>query len=50
MPLRYYLIVIRSILLKGSGLDVIMPQVIALIIFAVVIMGAAALRFKKRLD
>lgn len=50
MPMRYYLVIIRSLLLKGVGLEVIWPEVIALAIFGVVIMGAAALRFKKRLD
>jgi ABC-2 type transport system permease protein len=50
VPLRYYLVIIRSLLLKGVGLNMILDQVIALIIFAVVIMGAAAMRFRKRLD
>jgi len=50
MPMRYYLVIIRALLLKGVGLEVIWPEVVALIIFAVVIMGAAMLRFKKRLD
>lgn len=50
MPLRYYLSIIRVLLLKGVGLSVIMPDLIALTIFGVFIMGAAALRFRKRLD
>ncbi len=50
MPMRYYLVIVRSLLLKGVGLEVLWPEVLALIIFGVVIMGAAALRFKKRLD
>jgi ABC-2 type transport system permease protein len=50
MPLRYYLVIIRSLLLKGVGLDVVQDQVIAMTVFAVLIMGAAALRFRKRLD
>jgi len=50
VPLRYYLVIIRSLLLKGVGLNMILDQVVALIIFAVVIMGAAAMRFRKRLD
>ena len=48
MPLRYYLSIIRVLLLKGVGLESILPDVIALTIFGVVIMGAAALRFRKR--
>jgi len=50
VPLRYYLVIIRALLLKGVGIDMIYDQVIALAIFATVIMGAAALRFRKRLD
>ena len=50
IPLRYYLVVIRSLLLKGVGFEAIQREVIALAIFGTVIMGAAALRFRKRLD
>lgn len=50
VPLRYYLIIIRALLLKGVGLPALQNEVIALTIFAVVIMGVAALRFRKRLD
>ncbi len=50
VPLRYYLIIIRALLLKGVGLPALQNEVIALAIFAVVIMGVAALRFRKRLD
>lgn len=50
MPLRYYLSIIRILLLKGVGLESILPDVLALTIFGILIMGAAALRFKKRLD
>jgi len=50
IPLRYYLVVIRSLLLKGVGIEAIQREVIALAIFGIVIMTAAALRFRKRLD
>jgi len=50
MPLRYYLVIIRSLLLKGVGLEMIQTDVIAMTLFAVGIMAAAALRFRKRLD
>lgn len=50
IPLRYYLIIARSIILKGAGLEAIQPEFIALIIFAVIILTAAATRFHKRLD
>jgi ABC-2 type transport system permease protein len=50
IPLRYYLIIIRSILLKGVGAESITIEIIALAIYASVMMGIAALRFRKRLD
>jgi len=50
MPLRYYLAIIRSLLLKGVGLEMIQTDVLAMTLFAVGIMTAAALRFRKRLD
>lgn len=50
MPLRYYLVIIRSTMLKGVGFEAIQSEVLALAVFGVVIMGAAAARFRKRLD
>lgn len=50
IPLRYFLICARGIVLKGVGVDALWPEIRALIIFGVVIMGAAALRFQKSLD
>ncbi len=50
IPLRYYLIIIRSILLKGVGASALTGEIIALAIFAAVVLTAAALRFRKRLD
>lgn len=50
MPLRYYLVIIRSILLKGVGAWAIMDNIIALAIFGTLLMTVAALRFRKRLD
>jgi ABC-2 type transport system permease protein len=50
IPLRYYLVIIRTLLLKGVGVSALQNEIAALIIFAVVIMGAASMRFHKRLD
>ena len=50
VPLRYYIIALRSLMLKGAGLATIQNQVIPLAVFGVVIMGAAAQRFHKTLD
>lgn len=50
IPLRYYLVIIRSLLVKGVGFSALEGQTLALGLFALVIMGAAARRFRKRLD
>ncbi len=50
IPLRYYIIALRSLMLKGAGLATIQNQLIPLAVFGVVIMGAAAQRFHKTLD
>ncbi len=50
IPLRYFLVIIRSLLLKGVGVEALWNEIFALALFAVIIMGAAALRFRKRLD
>ncbi len=50
IPLRYFLIIARSILLKGVGIEAIAGEIAALAVFGALIMGAAARRFRKRLD
>ena len=50
VPFRYMLTIIRGIILKGVGLRVLLPQVIALLVFGVGIMLLAATRFRKRLE
>jgi ABC-2 type transport system permease protein len=50
IPLRYFIIISRGIVLKGVGPQALWPEIIALCIFAVAIMGAAAIRFRKSLD
>ena len=50
IPLRYFLIVARSIVLKGVGADALWPEIRALAIFSVLIMGLAVWRFRKTLD
>jgi ABC-2 type transport system permease protein len=49
-PLRYYLVIIRSLMLKGVGASAFKVDLIALAVFGVVIMTLAAVRFRKRLD
>ena len=50
VPMRYFLVIIRSVLLKATGLAAIKNEVIALAVFATAIMSLAVLRFRKRLD
>jgi len=50
VPLRYFLIIVRAILIKGVGLAAVTHEVLALIVFGFVVMGIAVLRFRKRLD
>jgi ABC-2 type transport system permease protein len=50
LPLTYFVYILRSIVIKGVGLNMIMPQVIALTIFAILLLGLAARRFQKTLD
>jgi ABC-2 type transport system permease protein len=38
------------VFLKGSGIDVLWPQVAALAVFGVLILTLSAARFNKRLD
>lgn len=50
IPLRYFLIIVRGIIIKGVGIEALWREVLALAIMGVVVMAAAAVRFKKRLD
>jgi ABC-2 type transport system permease protein len=50
IPLRYMLIIIRGIILKGVGLNVLADQVGALLLFGAIILIFAATRFRKRLE
>jgi ABC-2 type transport system permease protein len=48
-PLRYFLVVIRGIFLKGVGLDVLWPQMLALAVMGILTLWLAAKRFHKTL-
>jgi ABC-2 type transport system permease protein len=50
IPLTYYLNIIRALLLKGVGVAAIQKDILILLCFGVVLIGAASLRFRKRLD
>ena len=48
VPERYFLVVLRGIVLKGSSLAVHAPQMGALAIYAAVFMVLASVRLAKR--
>ena len=49
-PLTYFIIILRSLVIKGAGLELLLPQTFVLIGFSVVLLTLAALRFRKSLD
>lgn len=48
-PLRYFLVIIRGIFLKGNGFDILWPQMLALAILGAAVFAYSSLRFSKRL-
>ncbi|MDD2389142.1 MAG: ABC transporter permease [Desulfobacterales bacterium] len=48
-PLRYFLVIVRGIFLKGVGLGVLWPQMAALAVMGMVILWLASKRFQKTL-
>ncbi len=46
-PAKYYLVILRSIILKGVGLSAFWPQIIFLLIFFGVMLGISARKFRK---
>jgi ABC-2 type transport system permease protein len=50
IPLRYYAEILRGVFLRGSGLEVLWPEAVMLLAMGAIIMTAASLRFRKRLD
>ncbi len=49
-PLRYFLIIIRGIFLRGNGFEVLWPQMLALAIIGATVFTFSSLRFRKRLE
>lgn len=48
-PLRYFLVIIRGIFLKGVGPEILWPQMVALLIMGLATLWLASSRFKKTL-
>lgn len=49
VPLRYFLVIVRGIFMKGSGLNELWDELIALLVFGIVIFAISSLRFKRKL-
>ena len=49
-PLRYFLVVIRAVFLKGVGLAVLWPEFLAVAVLGGAMLMMSVLRFQKTLD
>lgn len=49
-PLRYFFVIITGIFLKGTGLGILWPQMLALGIIGIIILAISIFRFRKRLE
>lgn len=50
IPLRYFITIVRGIVLKGIGLENLYTEFAALLIFGIVILALSSLRFNKKLE
>ena len=49
-PLTYIMVILRSVYLKGTGFDVLWPQVASLAGIAIFLLTISVLRFHKSLE
>jgi len=50
IPLRYFLVIIRGVFLKGVGFDILWPQMASLLVIGTIVITLSAVRFRKRLQ
>jgi ABC-2 type transport system permease protein len=48
VPARYFLVALRGIVLKGTGVDVVWPQLAALSAFAALVLALASVRLRRQ--
>jgi ABC-2 type transport system permease protein len=48
VPARYFLVILRGIILKGEGIATYWPQVGALVLFGLAMVALASLRLARR--
>ncbi len=49
-PLRYFIEIVRGLFLKGVGVSILWPQMVALAVYGVTVLTLSSLRFHKSLD
>ena len=49
IPLRYFLVIIRGVFLKGVGITVLWQEMAALLVIGLIVITLSAIRFRKRL-
>lgn len=49
IPLRYYITILRSVILKGDGMFQLIPETLTLLGMGILILTLSSLRFQKRL-
>jgi len=49
-PVRWFMEIVRGVFLKGIGIRLLWPQMLALLIIGTAVLTTSALRFHKRLD
>lgn len=47
-PITYFIAVMRMVVLKGSGLSDILPQLLTMLLFAIVLNAWAIFNYRKR--
>jgi ABC-2 type transport system permease protein len=48
-PIRHFSLIARGVLLKGSGIDSLWPNFLALALFTFILLGLSVWRFRKQL-
>jgi ABC-2 type transport system permease protein len=50
IPLRYYIIILRGVILRGASFIELLPDTIMLLVLGIIILAASVFRFKKKLE
>ena len=49
LPIRYFLVILRGIILKGVGITILYPEALILVIFSLATITISTLQFKKKI-